>query len=136
MAVIHCLGGFLKKTTLFCLLVCVPFPVPSSQIQFLPQFLLRLSGPGGLSSGLPSVQMSAGDLPKDSEVIHHHQPPRGSSGDRLDLQACQRRTHLEVPLTPSTSAAFHAVLWPVYLLPPHLGHKSSNVQGQAEAFGS
>lgn len=40
------------------------------------------------------------------------------------------------PAPPSTPDSFYAVIWVVYLLPPHLGQKSNNVQGQAEAFGS
>lgn len=65
MAAIHCLGGFLKKNFILPL-VCVPFPVPSSHIQFLLQFLLRLSGPGGPLLRPPLCsQRSAGNLPKD-----------------------------------------------------------------------
>lgn len=52
------------------------------------------------------------------------------------MEASQRRTQLEVPPAPSTPAAFYAVIWAVSLLPPYLGQKSNNVQGQAEAFGS
>lgn len=66
MAAIHCLGGFLKKKNFILPLVCVPFPVPSSHIQFLLQFLLRLSGPGGPLLWPPLCsQRSAGNLPKD-----------------------------------------------------------------------
>lgn len=53
MAAIHCLGGFLKKI-FFCLLVCVPFPVPLTSI---PSFYFSscpaLAVLAALSSSLP-----------------------------------------------------------------------------------
>lgn len=82
MAAIHCLGGFLKKT-FFCLLVCVPFPVPLTSI---PSFYFSSCPALAVLAALSSVslcfQMSAGDLPKGGLLVGWRevvspQPPGG-----------------------------------------------------------
>lgn len=84
MAVIHCLGGFLKKKLYFAFWFVFPSlsPHPKSSFFFSPcSDLVVLAA---LSSGLPSVSgerwgpaqgQAVGRM--ESEVIPHHQPPRG-----------------------------------------------------------
>lgn len=82
MAAIHCLGGFLKKLYFAFWFVCPSLsPHPKSIFFFSPCSDLAVLA--ALSSGLPSVPdegwgpaqgQAVGRL--ESEVIHHHQPPR------------------------------------------------------------
>lgn len=77
------LPGWLLKGTLFCLLVCVPFPVPSLPYPVSSSVLAQTRRSWQRLQLPLCPQMSAGNMPEDGllggwrEAINDHQPPRG-----------------------------------------------------------
>ncbi|XP_052024075.1 RAC-beta serine/threonine-protein kinase isoform X1 [Apodemus sylvaticus] len=133
----HPLQGWLFKTNFI-----LPFglcALPCALIQSISSFFFSsfsdLAVLAALSSGLPSTPDECWGPPQgqavgrmESEVVGSHRVPW------IWRQAGEDTSRSS--LTPSTPAAFSAVVWAVRLLPPHLGQESSNAQGQAEACGS